>query len=135
MNEKPAELARVIPAISIETQAIISRLRDAKVNEVVTYVELSSLVKRNVQKHRGSLDTARRRLLSDDRRIFGVVLGVGLRLLAAPEAAESISADVTRVRRGARRGLRKAQAIDVLKVPQTARAALVARASLLGLID
>jgi hypothetical protein len=126
---------RIIPALSIESGILVSRLRQAKPGDVVTYAEMSKIIGMSVQKHRGSLDTARRIVMRDDRLIFGCVKDVGLKRLDAEEAAASLATDVKGTRAKARKGGRKARAIKYEDVPQDARSTLIARASYLSLVD
>lgn len=140
MSEKeqmsdPPKNVRIIPSLSIESGILASRLRQAKPGEVVTYVEMSRNIGKSVQRHRGSLDTARRIVMRDDRMIFECVKDVGLKCLDAAEAAESLATDVKGTRSKARKGGRKARAIKYEEVPQDARSILIARASYLALVD
>ena len=130
-----AQLVRIIPSLSIEAGAIMSRLRECKPGDVVTYDELSKVVGKDVRMSRGGLATARKRVEVDDRIIFETIATVGVKCLTALEAAQSMTAHVRRTRSAARRGVRKARAIDVLAVPPAERLTLIARASYLALVD
>ena len=134
-EEQEPKVVRIIPALSIETGAIIARLRECKPGDVVTYDELSKILGKNVRIHRTALSTARKRVEVDDRLIFETVARVGVKCLTVPEAALTMATHVKRTRSAARRGVRKARAIDILQVPQEARSGLVAAASYLALVD
>jgi len=135
MSEQESKVVRIILALSIESAALTSRLRECKPGDIVTYAELSLLLGKNAREHRGPLQAARHRLERDERMIFEVIRLVGVKCLSAPEAAASMASHVRRVRKAARKGVRKAQAIDILQVPPEARAGLVATASFLALVD
>lgn len=126
---------RVIHALSAESAAVISRLKECAVGQIVTYAELSSIIGYNIRERRAALHTARRRLLADERMHFATVVGEGVRRINDAEAGRSLEHDVRAARSAGRRGLRKARAIDLTEVPKDERAEIVGRASLLALID
>ena len=135
MSEEEPKSRRIIPSLSIESGALAVRLREVPVGEVVSYLDLSRVIGKSAQKHRSSLDTARRIVLRDDRIIFEAVVNVGLKRLGAEEAAASMPTHVKRTRNAARKGMNKARAIRIEEVPQAARGALIASASYLALVD
>jgi hypothetical protein len=128
------EKGRIIPAMSMDTRAVMDRLRSMVVGEVLSYKEISSAVGFNIQKRRAPLDTARRRLTYDEGIHFGTVLGVGVKRLGHAEAASATEQPVRRIARAARREFRKAQRIDLLEVPASERAAFVGRLSTIGMV-
>ncbi len=125
----------IISAMSIEAQAIVSLLRATKPGDIVTYKEMSSVTGRDVQKHRGAMQTAKNRVLRDDRMVFEAITNVGLKHLNAAESASTMPAYVKRIRGTARRGLRRAGTVDLTQVPADQRAAFVAAGSLLNIVD
>ena len=133
--EPESKVVRIIPALSIESGVITVRLRECKPGDIVTYAELDALIGKSIQRHRGSLDTARRTVERDDRMVFEAVRGVGVKCLTSPEAALSLATNIKRTRMAARKGVRKARAIKIEEVPQSERGALIARASYLALVD
>lgn len=133
--ESQSKVVRIIPALSIESGVITARLRECKPGDTVTYEELSKLIGKSVQRHRGSLATARHTVERDDRMVFEPIRSVGVKCLTQSEAAMSLNTNVKRTRMAARKGVRKARAIKFEEVPQSERGAMVAKASYLALVD
>lgn len=77
MSEK-----RAVPELSVDTQVLERLLRAAPAGAVVTYDEMSKAIGRDVQNGaRHLVQSARRRLLAQERIVFGVVTDVGLKRL------------------------------------------------------
>jgi hypothetical protein len=86
-------------------------LNSAKEGEVVTYERLSRACLRDIQAHRGGLDTARRQL-EKEGKVFAVIRNVGLRLRTPHEGLTQARGDVNAIGRRAKRGLRRASHVD-----------------------
>lgn len=128
--------ARTMMTLSAETSLLIRRLRSLSVEEVVSYEELSELIGRDVRRFRSPLDTARLRVLKDDYIHTDVVRTVGIKRISTAEGASSGAARaLRRVRAAARRGRTIVSRVKLEEVPQTDRAVLFARSSLLDLVD
>ncbi len=95
---------RHIGQISIDTRTIANRLELVETGEVVTYVELTKLIGKNVQgEGRSTLESARRFVLREHRRVFGVVLNEGLKRLSNDEIPDTRISAEAHVRRHAKR--------------------------------
>lgn len=76
---------KTIEQISLESQLIAQRLEQLEVGDVIEYEELTTLIGRDIRKHRGHLATARNRLLRDKQMVFGTIHTVGLKRLSDAE--------------------------------------------------
>lgn len=123
-----------IPQISAAAQRVADLFRSMEVGHVVTYEMVNAAAGFDVRERRGVVATARRRVLMDDSVHIATVYGAGYKRLSPQEAAETISSDITRSRNAARKGVRKAQRIDVLALPVEQRPRFVAQATLCVLI-
>lgn len=105
-------MAKTINQISLETTMVIERLLTCKENQVITYDELSTLIRRNAQKEgRGCLITAMRRLLMDKQIYFATVRGIGVKRCNDSQKVEESHSYVQRVRRTARKGAKIAASV------------------------
>lgn len=125
-----------IQQISIDTRAIIDRLAEAQVGEVITYQELTDLIGRDVQTvARGNLRTA---VLHFERDgiIFGTVIGEGIKLLPDNELVGAGENGVGRIRRLARRTARKLAGFrDFAALGPSDKTRVLAHQSVLGAIS
>jgi hypothetical protein len=105
--------------IGVDALALIKRLETVSVGETVTYLDLNAVINGDVQgKAYQSLQTARKRLLNEKRTVFGTVNGVGLKRLASTEIVEQEVESVSKIRRGAKRSLKRLAAADYDTLPQ-----------------
>ncbi len=109
MNDKAEVVNRpIINQVNIDALTLCDRLQAAEVGEVVTYAELSELIKRDVQRDaRYVLASAQKRLQRDNRILFGAVRGVGIKRLNDEETVRVGATSMTKIRREARRGMQK----------------------------
>ena len=113
---------RSIPELSIDSKLIYDRLLQVGVGEVVTYAELSGLIKRDIRNGAyGCLTTARRRAEKLNQCVFGVVRNEGLRRLSDNEIVESGVDVLDKTRRAARRGFHRLTCVDFDKLPEEVR--------------
>lgn len=99
--------------ISVDTKVLMERLKKATTGETIAYSELGKLIHCDVQgKGRGYLQTARDRLLKDERMVFEVVRNEGLRRATDTAIVQSIDQTMQRVRNAARRGARTIACAD-----------------------
>lgn len=101
-----------IPAFqaTYETQQLVNRLKqlvEANDHNVIPYSELSAIAGGDVQhdsKPKGYLRTARETCEKECNRLFGVVPGIGVKLLAPGQEQAGFANDrLTRMRRASRR--------------------------------
>lgn len=123
-----------IQEASAASRLIYAALKPKAVGESVTYVELSSVVRFDVQRNRGSLATARRMLLREGI-VFGIIQGVGLKRLDAAGVAAEVSRGLKSVHRGANRTMRKAETVaDPMSMPVSERTRFFATTSCLAAV-
>lgn len=93
--------------LSADTKAIITRLREMAIGELVTYDELSGIIGRDIQRNRYILDSARRNVEREDGAVFGIERGVGIRRMTADEAPNIGIQSRKSIRRKADRGAKR----------------------------
>lgn len=98
--------------ISMNTRLIRQRLAASKIGDVVSYVEMSTLISAPVSGSTASLQSAVNSLLHQERMRFGCIRGEGLKRLSDREIVAAANSDVDRIRRGARRGTIKITAVQ-----------------------
>jgi hypothetical protein len=106
---------RSIPEMSIDARLLTARLKQLRLDEIVTYMELSAIVGRDVRKDptRGHLDTARKVVEREDGFVIAAVYGIGLKRLLPPAVIEQQKAVITSVNRKARRAMKKLATVPV----------------------
>ena len=98
---------------SADTKVIESVLAEAKVGDMITYEQLSKAIGRDVRQFaKSSLDSARRSLLNAKNYVFSVEKGVGLKRLNDNEIVDASEDDRKKLRRAARRSLKKLSVVD-----------------------
>jgi hypothetical protein len=98
---------------SVETRLLYDRLKPAVKADVITYEELSALIGQDVTNGARHLLTSARRLTQkEDRKVFGVVRGVGLKCLTDTEIANSGEATRKSLRRKATREGKKLECVE-----------------------
>ncbi len=102
-----------IAQTSIDARLLYERIAALNVGDSISYKELSALIDRNVQEDgHGVLRTARRMAEREDRIVFDVVIGEGLRRLNDSEIVDTGDRAVSRIRRGARRAANTISAVS-----------------------
>jgi len=87
-----SQVNKTIIEMNADTRMLIDLLRTISPGAVVTYLELSGHIERNVQTvARGSLNTARKTLRKEGV-LFDVIRGVGLRRMLPDEIAKGVPA-------------------------------------------
>lgn len=94
-----------------DLQALASVLDRLAVGDVVTYVELSAAIGRDIQKHRYLLDKAQDRLLKQ-RKVFGCVHHLGMKRLSDAEIVEHSFYAFRRIRRMARKSATRLTSVE-----------------------
>jgi hypothetical protein len=98
--------------INVDARVLLSRLKAAKVGDVVTYAELSELVGRDVQKTSRYILEAARRWAKKERVIFGVVTGQGLKRLDDIGKVRAGSGMMDKIRRTSRRAAQTLASVE-----------------------
>lgn len=93
--------------LSIDTRLVYDRLKQAAIGEVVSFRALKDALGREVEGSESSIQSAVRRLLKVDGIVFENVRGVGYKRLADIDIVRSSESMRDRLRRGAKRMVRK----------------------------
>lgn len=126
---------KTIPQLDVDTQLLVKRLLDTKDGDIITYRELSKLIGENVQTDkRHLLYSAQRILIRDHSIVFGCVMNEGIKRLNAREVATLGSHHIRRIHGEAGRGMRKLATVNVDKLDNAQRIALLTHCSFLGAI-
>lgn len=92
--------------MSVDARLLYERLKLAAVDELVSYKELSVIVRRDVQNEaRGILETARRRCMKEDMIVFGTVVNEGLKRLSPSGTIQAGEFFVRHIKKTARKGI------------------------------
>lgn len=121
---------------SSDTKIIESILSESKVGDLVTYEQLSKAIGRDVRQFaQPSLRSARQGLLNSKGFVFGTETNVGLRRLNDEEIVDSTEADRARMRRSARRSIKKLTVVDFEKLPDDKKKQHVVASAQMGAIE
>lgn len=105
-------MTKAIPEMSVDTRAIIKRLTSANPGDTVTYAEISALIGRNIQNGaRYVLTSAIKHELADGR-VWEAVRKEGVKLLRDNEIVSVGEQAMPRIRRVARKAVRKLTAVQ-----------------------
>lgn len=97
-----------IAELSIDSRLLAERLMNLEVGETISYVELSAIIRRNVQKEAGvNLRTARRLIMREHRIIIGTIRSEGVKRLDDLGAMKSGEQSLGKIHREAKRGAEK----------------------------
>ena len=102
---------QIVKDRKFETETIVKHLLNAKVGDEITYAELSRLTGMKITSTSGVLQSAKRIVLNEDRRVFDSVRGIGIRRMADEEIATS-DRDLRKSRRHAKRSLKKLACVE-----------------------
>jgi hypothetical protein len=103
---------KVVKVMGIDARIIYEELKKLKVGDVISYSDISDIIGRDIQEDRGSLNTARNRLLEDESMCFGIVRGVGLKRLDDAEKVMAADGYLGKIRRASNRGLKTLASTD-----------------------
>jgi hypothetical protein len=121
---------------AIETKLLTDALATAE-GTVVTYADLSKIVGANLttsDRLRSCLNSARRKLVKEQHIHFAVVRGVGLKRITHADVVERDDT-AAKIRRMARRGLRKITAVDYDDLPHSSQVRHQAKVAVLAAIE
>lgn len=122
-----------IPELSVDTQLIIARLKKLEKGDFIEYAELSKIVNGDIQRrNRCSLDRARHRLLKDERMVFEVVQGKGIKRINDVDSIGIGTNATRRVRRLSRKAAEKMMCTDYEKLSREDRVEFNTQISVLG---
>lgn len=127
---------RAVPELSVDTQVLERTLRASAVGTIVSYEELSKAIGRDVQNGaRHILHSARRRLLAQDRIVFGVVTDVGLKRLDDHGIVGTAGQRLRHIRRTATMGAREMSSVqDFAALPNDTKVQHNAGLSVFGIL-
>ena len=125
-----------IPELSVDAQVLARRLETAKPGEVISYGELSSLIKRDVQREAAScLTSARRVVQREHRAVFAAVIKTGLKRLDSVGIVGSGEAGISKMHRQARRTARILSCAEYEGLTNSEKIRFNTAASLLGAME
>lgn len=125
-----------IPELSVDAQVLAKRLQAVKPGEVVTYSELSGLIKRDVQQEAASvLASARRVTQREHRAVFGAVIKVGLKRLDSAGIVGFGEAGIAKMHRVSRRTSRALACAEYETLTNADKVRFNTSASLLGAME
>jgi len=122
-----------IQEISVDTQFIIKKLSTCKIGDVITYEELAKEIKRKVPN--GILVTARKRLLTDERMVFGTIRKVGLKRLSDSEIVNTSTAALGSIQRATKREKKRLVSVDFENLPSNMKIKHSAIAATLAVVN
>jgi hypothetical protein len=121
--------------IGIDAQLLIERLGKAEAGETIAYRELSEVIKRDIQKFRGPLMTARRALQRERQIVFECVTDVGLKRIVGIEIVDSAATATHAIGRTAKRAVRKLGCAEYETMDAGGKIKFNATASILGAVE
>lgn len=90
--------------MGLDARLLFDRLMKAKVGDVITYTELSSIIGKSVQEvGYGSLATARKNVIKEKRMPFSTILKIGLKAMNDQEIVEKSVSSIRRIRKAAKK--------------------------------
>lgn len=111
-------MPKVIPALSVDARMVFERLVTVSVGETVTYDELTKLIGRDTQNGgRPVVASARRKAMNEQRMVFAPIKNVGFKRLNDIEIVDTAEADLSKVRRAARRAGKRIAMVDFDRLP------------------
>ncbi len=125
-----------IPELSVDAQVLARRLETVKPSEVITYAELTGLIKRDVQHEAASVLTSARRVVQREHRaVFAAVIKVGLKRLDPSGIVGFGEAGIQKMHRTARRTARTIACADYDALPNAEKIRFNTTSSLLGAME
>ena len=125
---------RAIPELSADVKLLAARLAKCERGDVVTFEEMTSIVGRDIRKHRGILTSARRIVLRDNRLVFESVLKVGMKCMENDSLSSVGTSFISRTSRGARRAEQKMATVEYEKLSNGSRVKHNVAASMLAAV-
>ena len=130
------EKKKAIPELSIESQLLVDKLQTVKVGDVIPYSALSEVISQPVQTGtgQGRLRTARNIMQREHGSVFEAVKGEGLKRMDSAGCVRVGTSYTQRIRRAAKRGLRKLLCANTDELSNTEKTDYNATASHLGVL-
>lgn len=100
-------MPKLVFQMSADARLLMQYLEQQPVGTFTSYETLTAVISRPIQKHRGALQTALRRLLRDKDMVFGCVHGSGIKRLSDTEIAATGNQATERIRRMSARAVEK----------------------------
>lgn len=128
------EQKKTIKEVTVESRLLYQHLQKMKIGEMVTYLELSNIIGRDVQgSGRGSLNTARRMCEREDQKSFGVIVNAGLKCLSGAEVISTAEFATGHIKRTSKRALKRLKCVgDLSKLSNDEVVKMNTYASLMG---
>lgn len=127
---------KTIPELSVDAQVLAKRLEQLKVDETVSYAELTALIKRDVRNGaRHVLATARRIVLRDRKMVFECVCKLGVKRLNDSDIASIHEHSIRHIHKTARNTSRKQLCADYEKLTNEEKVKLNSGLSFMGALS
>lgn len=122
-----------IPEISVDTRMIIAKLQECKIGEIITYEDLDKTIGRKTPP--GILNTARKRVLSDNQIVFGTIRKVGFKRLSDSEIVDNSASTFNSIQRATKRERKKLISVDFENLSSSSKIKHSATAATLAVIN
>jgi hypothetical protein len=118
---------KAIAEMSADAAVLISHFSGLEKGTLVTYDQIRTLIGWDIRDNRGVLNTVRNRLLKDDGKVLGVVVGEGYKILTNQEICNGeLRRDREKRRRNAVKSKSKAGSVDIGSLNESDRISLLA---------
>jgi hypothetical protein len=133
MRENPRPLFKQ----SAETLSVCKLLLLAKPGEIVTYDQMRREIRAPVSDDvlHGAIQSARRTMLRDHRRVYSAVPKVGYQLLTADEVVQASDQDARQIRRKAQRATAKLATVEIEELQPEAQGKHAARIAVFSAVS
>lgn len=121
--------------MGVDAQLLVERMRKVKPGEIITYGEITQVIKRDPQKDRGAIVTARRAIQRTDQIVFECVTNVGYKRISGLEIVESAASATQAIGRTAKRAARKLACAEYEQMDISGKIRFNATASMLGALN
>jgi len=121
-----------IGQMSVQAQELIKFLATAEIGQVIPYSAMTDAAKLDVQAFPHLLQTARRNMQKTDRKVFGTVRGIGIKLLCNEDIPSESAGSIKRARNIAKKGIATLDCVDIPKLSPEAKIRAITTKTVLG---
>jgi hypothetical protein len=132
ITETEINPTHTIGQMSIQSQELIKFLDTVEPGQIVTYSDMTTAAKMDVQAFPHIMQTARKNLQRTKKKAFGTVRGIGLKLLDNEDIPSESAGAIKRARRVAQKGLATLGCADVSKLSPEAKVRAITTGTVLG---
>jgi len=135
MNTPEINPTPTIGRASVEAIELSKALIATEIGDVLTYSDLNSAAKCDVQVRNYVLQTARRIAQRDKSMVFGTIMGIGIKRLSDDEIPDEGISAIKRSRRIAKNGMAKMNCADIAKMSPETKIKAITTKTVLGLFS